>query len=116
LAEVRDNFNAVSVVGDAVGPVFFHGQGAGQMPTASAVVADMIDTAVGRTKITFQTLKLWSNSDPSIAIAPPGAARARYYLRFNVTDRSHILAAMEFRSPVSFSTMTIVRNREWCHL
>jgi homoserine dehydrogenase len=94
LAEVRDNFNAVSVVGDAVGPVFFHGQGAGQMPTASAVVADMIDTAVGRTKITFQTLKLWSSSDPSIAIAPHGAARARYYLRFNVTERSHVLAAI----------------------
>ena len=56
LAEVRDAFNAIRVVGDAVGPVFYHGLGAGQMPTASAVVADMIDTAVGRTSLTFQTL------------------------------------------------------------
>ncbi len=37
LAEVRGAYNALTVVGDAVGDVFFHGQGAGQMPTASAV-------------------------------------------------------------------------------
>lgn len=92
LAEVQDNFNAIRVVGDAVGPVFFHGQGAGQMPTASAVVADMIDTAVGRTKITFQTLKLWSDTAPSIEIAYPGEARARYYFRLNITDQSNVLA------------------------
>ena len=61
LAEVRANYNAISVDGDAVGPVFYHGQGAGQMPTASVVVADLIDTAVGRTAITFQTLELWSD-------------------------------------------------------
>src|SRR5205823_1020440 len=63
LAEVRGAFNALQVVGDAVGPVFFHGLGAGQMPTASAVVADMIDTAVGRTGITFRTLNLWSQDE-----------------------------------------------------
>jgi homoserine dehydrogenase len=49
LAEVREAYNAIRVDGDAVGSVFFHGLGAGQMPTASAVVADMIDTAVART-------------------------------------------------------------------
>ena len=66
LAEVRANYNAVSVVGDAVGPVFFHGQGAGQMPTASAVVADMIDTAVGRTDLTFKTLELWADGNKRV--------------------------------------------------
>ena len=60
LGEVGGPFNAVLINGDAVGPLFFHGQGAGQMPTASAVVADMIDMAVGRTAITFRTLELWS--------------------------------------------------------
>src|SRR4051812_10742214 len=48
LAEVRGAFNAISVIGDAVGRVFYSGKGAGQMPTASAVVADLIDTVVGR--------------------------------------------------------------------
>ena len=57
LAEVRDANNAIEVIGDAVGPVFYHGLGAGQMPTASAVAADLIDTAVGRTRLTFQTLE-----------------------------------------------------------
>src|SRR5208283_1020108 len=52
LAEVREAYNAIRVVGDAVGRVFFHGLGAGQMPTASAVVADLIDTVVGRAIIT----------------------------------------------------------------
>ena len=64
LAEVRGAFNAVSVVGDAVGPVFYHGQGAGKMPTASAVAADLIDLVVGRASITFNTLELWSGSKP----------------------------------------------------
>ena len=91
LAEVQANFNAISVIGDAVGPVFFHGQGAGAMPTASAVVADMIDTAVGRTRITFQTLKLWSGIESKIPIAPGNKLRAKYYLRFNVVDQPSAL-------------------------
>ena len=57
LAEVRGAYNAIRVVGDAVGRVFFHGLGAGQMPTASAVVADLIDTVIGRKAITFRTLE-----------------------------------------------------------
>lgn len=92
LAEVRENYNAVSIVGDAVGPVFLHGQGAGQMPTASAVVADLIDTAVGRTAITFQTLELWSDNSPDINLDQPGKLAGRFYLRFNVDDEPGVLA------------------------
>lgn len=92
LAEVRENFNAVSILGDAVGPVFLHGQGAGQMPTASAVVADLIDTAVGRTAITFQTLELWSKNSPNIKFDQPGNLAGRFYLRFNVDDEPGVLA------------------------
>ena len=43
LASVRDSFNAVFVHGDAVGDVMFYGRGAGEFPTASAVVGDVID-------------------------------------------------------------------------
>ena len=92
LAEVRQAFNAISVVGDAVGPVFFHGLGAGQMPTASAVVADMIDTAVGRTQITFRTLALWSNREARVEMLPHEKLSGRYYLRFTVEDRPGVLA------------------------
>lgn len=45
LASVRDVFNAILVRGDAVGDVCFYGRGAGKLPTASAVVADMVDCA-----------------------------------------------------------------------
>ena len=43
LSHVRDVFNAIRVTGDAVGDVLFYGRGAGKMPTASAVVADIVD-------------------------------------------------------------------------
>ncbi len=92
LAEVRGAFNALQVVGDAVGPVFFHGLGAGQMPTASAVVADMIDTAVGRTGITFRTLNLWSQAEARVKPLDHKQLPGRYYLRFTVEDRPGVLA------------------------
>src|SRR5438477_7558909 len=92
LAEVRGAFNALQVVGDAVGPVFFHGLGAGQMPTASAVVADMIDTAVGRTQITFRTLELWSQREALVSLLDHGQLSGRYYLRFTVEDKPGVLA------------------------
>src|SRR4051812_40072287 len=92
LAEVRGAFNALQVVGDAVGPVFFHGLGAGQMPTASAVVADIIDTAVGRTGITFRTLNLWSQDEARVQTLDHKQLPGRYYLRFTVDDRPGVLA------------------------
>lgn len=92
LAEVRGAYNAISVVGDAVGPLFFHGLGAGQMPTASAVVADMIDTVVGRTAITFRTLELWSGRESGVAALDHSKVTGRYYLRFNVEDRPGVMA------------------------
>lgn len=92
LAEVRGAFNAVSVIGDAVGPLFYHGLGAGQMPTASAVVADMIDMAVGRTQITFNTLELWSNREARVKRCDAADLTGRFYLRFQVEDRPGVLA------------------------
>ena len=92
LAEVREAFNAVSVVGDAVGPLFYHGLGAGQMPTASAVVADLIDTVVGRTAITFRNLELWSNRPARVEAGDFDESAGRYYLRFHVDDRPGVMA------------------------
>ena len=92
LAEVRGAFNAISVIGDAVGRLFYQGQGAGQMPTASAVVADMIDTAVGRTAITFRTLELWSNRKARVAPADHASAEGRFYIRAMVDDHPGVMA------------------------
>jgi homoserine dehydrogenase len=92
LAEVRAAFNAIRVVGDAVGPVFYHGQGAGQMPTASAVVADMIDMVVGRAAITFRILQLWSEGFARVAARDHAKVPGRFYLRFDVEDRPGVMA------------------------
>ena len=92
LAEVRGAYNAISVVGDVVGKVFYHGLGAGQMPTASAVAADLIDTVVGRAAITFRTLELWSGKKPRVDLTDHGQIQSRYYLRVVVQDRPGVLA------------------------
>lgn len=91
LAEVHGAFNAISVVGDVVGETWYSGPGAGQMPTASAVVADLIDTVSGRTRLTFPRLEIWRQTAPYV-IQPRERISSRYYLRFNVEDRPHVLA------------------------
>ncbi|MFM8252832.1 MAG: homoserine dehydrogenase [Planctomycetota bacterium] len=92
LSEVRQAYNAVTVVGDAVGRLFFHGLGAGRMPTASAVVADLIDTAVGRAQITFRALALWSTREGRMTVGDQSQVACRYYLRFSVADHPGVLA------------------------
>jgi len=91
LTKVDGPFNMVAVDGDAVGRTWYAGPGAGQMPTASAVVADVIDTAIGRTALTFSRLDLWSDRPP-VPLQPAHEMTRRYYLRFNVEDRPHVLA------------------------
>jgi homoserine dehydrogenase len=91
LAETRGAYNAVRIVGDAVGRMFFHGLGAGQMPTASAVVADVIDTVVGRAAITFRTTGVLDAEGPAAKIS--GAdVQERHFLRIRVKDRPGVLS------------------------
>ena len=92
LAQVRGAYNAVYVVGDAVGDALFYGQGAGQMPTASAVTADLIDLAIGRSQRTFQTLRLWAPNGTRAQLRPPATVRTRFYLRLLVEDKPGVLA------------------------
>lgn len=92
LAQVRGAYNAIKVIGDAVGDTLYYGQGAGQMPTASAVVADVIDLAVGRAQPTFQTLRLWSGNGVGIKVRSSKVVRSRFYLRVLVRDQPGVLA------------------------
>jgi homoserine dehydrogenase len=93
LAQVRGAYNAVYVTGDAVGDTLFYGRGAGAMPTASAVTADLIDLAIGRTQRTFQTLRLWSPNGVRAELRPAATVRSRFYLRLLVEDKPGVLAA-----------------------
>ena len=83
----------MNLVGDAVGQLFFHGLGAGQMPTASAVVADLIDMVVGRAADHVPHVASCGRRQPSqVGLADPAQSNGRYYLRFNVADRPGVLA------------------------
>jgi homoserine dehydrogenase len=89
LASVAGAMNAVVVEGNFVGRLSFAGRGAGERPTASAVVADLIDIARGEYGPAF-SMPVASLCDPGKADA--GARIGRFYLRFTVADRPGVLA------------------------
>ncbi len=91
LAQVDGPFNMVALTGDAVGETWYSGQGAGQMPTASAVLSDLIDVAIGRAQMTFDRLDLWEERS-AVPVQPAEEIIRRYYLRFPVEDRPHVIA------------------------
>ncbi|MBX3442607.1 MAG: homoserine dehydrogenase [Planctomyces sp.] len=91
LATVEGANNMIALTGDVVGQTWFSGMGAGQMATASAVVSDLIDVAVGRAQLTFPHLDVWGAHAP-VPLQPAEQAFRRYYLRFNVEDRPHVIA------------------------
>ncbi|MGH9182725.1 MAG: homoserine dehydrogenase [Acidimicrobiales bacterium] len=90
LASVRDSFNAVFVEGDAVGEVMLYGRGAGGMPTAAAVLGDLIDAAAD--------LKAGSHAPlgvlPRAVIRPIDEVRSEYCLHIEVADRPGVLHAV----------------------
>ena len=86
LAAVRGVFNAIALVGDAVGEQMFYGRGAGRMPTASSVVSDLVDIARGTAKAAFEGMGFLS-SDEKLAAVAMERTRSRYYVRFMVMDR-----------------------------
>ncbi|WP_020475061.1 homoserine dehydrogenase [Zavarzinella formosa] len=92
LAQVRGAFNAIQIKGDAVGEVLFQGPGAGELPTASSVVGDIIDIAVGRAQRTFAASKLWSGSPQGFVLRPSQGVKSRFYLRVLVADKPGVLA------------------------
>ena len=94
LANVGGAFNAVCVIGDAVGPTLFYGQGAGEMPTASAVVADIIDAAKSAQQgVSTPISQAWlAGSQAEVDICSIDDIETRYYIRFVVADRPGVLA------------------------
>jgi homoserine dehydrogenase len=91
LAKVEGANNVIALTGDVLGETWFSGMGAGREATASSVVADVIDLAVGRAQLTFPHLDLWSQK-PKFELQPAEEIVQRYYLRFNVADKPHVMA------------------------
>ncbi len=86
LAQVHGAFNALSVVGDAVGHVMLYGAGAGRGPTASAVVSDLLNVASGWYPKAFADMGLMPDLHEPATPQPTDDAQSRFYLRLSVRD------------------------------
>ncbi|MFZ4690763.1 MAG: homoserine dehydrogenase [Polymorphobacter sp.] len=91
LAAASGALNAVAAEGDFVGRLFFQGRGAGEGPTASAVVADLIDIARG---VTGHGFGVPVANLIALPPADPAGRTGRYYLRLTVADRPGVLAEL----------------------
>ncbi len=94
LAQVSGPFNAVSVFGDAVGHTSYYGRGAGMMPTASAVVADIIEIANGNAGKNFASAAGLGRTAEPVSMCPVEEIASRYYLRLSVVDQPGVFAQM----------------------
>jgi len=92
LARVDGPFNAISIFGSAVGQIMYYGRGAGMMPTASAVVADIIDVALGNSANTFRHLHLQPRDKTESLIEKIGNLVSRFYIRIMCKDQPGVIA------------------------
>ncbi len=92
LASVHDTFNAVSIFGDTNGHTLYYGRGAGGLPTASAVVSDIISIGIGNWQRLFEHSRQWQDINESRNQIPIEMTTHRYYLRMHVDDRHGVLA------------------------
>lgn len=95
LSNVEGSLNAVSIDGDAVGNMLLYGHGAGMMPTASAILSDVIDVArnilsnsIGR----IPTFAFQSDYMKKIQVLPMGEIKTCYYVRFAALDKPGVLS------------------------
>lgn len=95
IANVNGVMNAVLVKGDAVGPTLYYGAGAGAEPTASAVVADVIDVVRALTsdpENRVPHLAFQPEAIVDIPVLPPDRFKSAYYLRLHAEDKPGVLA------------------------
>ncbi len=95
IANVEGAMNAVVVQGDAVGTTLYYGKGAGSEPTASAVIADLVDITRLHTadpKQRVPHLAFQPNAMSDLPVLPMGEVVTSYYLRLRVADETGVLA------------------------
>jgi homoserine dehydrogenase len=118
IAQVDGVYNAIQLVGDAVGDVVLYGQGAGSMPTGSAVASDVI--AIGRNLLKgaigrVPAASFQQDQRRPLRMTPMEDIRSLYYLRFTVVDRPGVLAQIAGelgRCEISISSMLQQGRRE----
>ena len=95
LANVNGNYNAIHIVGDASGSILLYGQGAGMLPTASAVISDLVDISRELQKgisCLKPALSYRKGDDDCIRLLPTDEIRTNYYFRFSALDRPGVLS------------------------
>lgn len=92
LASVQDSYNAVFVRGDAVQDTMFYGRGAGEMPTASAVVGDVFDCV--RNILADCCGRIGCTCYKDLPVRKISDIRSKYFVRMEVEDRSGVLASV----------------------
>jgi homoserine dehydrogenase len=118
IAQVEGVYNAIQLVGDAVGDVVLYGRGAGAMPTGSAVVSDVI--AIGRNLLKgavgrVPPASFQQDQRRPLRMKPMEEISSLYYLRFMVVDRPGVLAQIAGelgRCGISISSMLQQGRRE----
>ncbi len=104
LSSVRDSFNAVFVEGTAVDSLMLFGRGAGGMPTASAVLGDVIDAALNLSNKTYRGME----DLKEVSLLPSGEQKSAYYVSVQVVDEPGVLATVASvfaKSDISIQTM-----------
>ncbi len=110
MASVEDEFNAVEIYGDAVGREIFYGKGAGMLPTASAVLSDVVDAADRMINGAPSNVKLILTDGNGPKLAPIEDLRLRYYLCFTVKDQPGVLARIAtVLADVSISIESVIQ-------
>jgi homoserine dehydrogenase len=112
LAEVSGSFNAISIYGHALGHALFYGRGAGQMPTASAAVADLVGVATGTTQLAFRRLNIFPDAAAPAKVLPFEQLQSRYYLRLTARDVPGVLAQITHALGEHGISLSAVLQRE----
>ncbi|MFP3869483.1 MAG: homoserine dehydrogenase [Syntrophobacteria bacterium] len=95
LAKVEGAYNAIHIAGDAVGDIMLYGQGAGMMPTGSAVASDLVDLGrnlLAGTSVRIPPLACQENAVVHRQIKPMDELVTNYYFRFSAKDRPGVLS------------------------
>jgi homoserine dehydrogenase len=111
LAGVRGAFNAVLLRSDALGPSLLFGQGAGAMPTGSAVVSDIIDLSRNILASSPGRVPL-PPAEARVALRPHDEIRCAYYLRFSVKDVPGVIARIAQTLAARSISIAAVQQRE----
>ena len=119
LASVDGVFNAVLVRGDIVGDTLYYGRGAGRLPTASAVLADMADVAARLARGESSGSPVLPAEGEPPALVPIGDVASRYYMRLALLDQPGVLArvaAILGRHQISIASMIQQEQRREGHV